>query len=262
MSAIILGDDIIHYEVLGRGRPILFLHGWVGSWRYWIPVMQMASASYRAYALDLYGYGDTVKNRQRYSLESQAGLVEGFIDKLGIGRIAIVGHGLGAFVGLLYALRNPGVVDRVLAISFPLDEGLVTNRLRSTHPVDLAVSMLGRTPQAEPVLTDVGKTDPQAVIGSLADWGKHYGQGLWGQLNTPCLLVYGNNDSVVQLPRQEQSHNLAQQAHIIVFDGAGHFPMLDDSSKFCRLLGDFLSLEPGESPQKLQLKAEWKRRIR
>jgi pimeloyl-ACP methyl ester carboxylesterase len=33
----------VHYEVLGRGRPLIFLHGWVGSWRYWIPVMQAAS---------------------------------------------------------------------------------------------------------------------------------------------------------------------------------------------------------------------------
>ena len=30
MSAIILRDEIIHYEVLGRGRPVIFLHDWVG----------------------------------------------------------------------------------------------------------------------------------------------------------------------------------------------------------------------------------------
>ncbi|MCX7977122.1 MAG: alpha/beta fold hydrolase, partial [Bellilinea sp.] len=104
MSAILIEQDIIHYEVLGRGRPILFLHSWVGSWRYWIPMMQAASVGYRAYALDLYGFGDSAKNRQ-YSLDAQAGLIEAFLEKLGIGRIAIVGHGLGALVGLLFALR-------------------------------------------------------------------------------------------------------------------------------------------------------------
>ncbi|MCK7519753.1 MAG: hypothetical protein MZV64_19525 [Ignavibacteriales bacterium] len=31
---------IVHYEVLGRGRPVIFLHGWVGSWKYWIASMQ------------------------------------------------------------------------------------------------------------------------------------------------------------------------------------------------------------------------------
>ena len=42
MSVVLLNQEIVHYEVLGRGRPLILLHGWVGSWRYWIPVMQAA----------------------------------------------------------------------------------------------------------------------------------------------------------------------------------------------------------------------------
>jgi hypothetical protein len=37
---------------------------------------------------------------------------------------------------------------------------------------------------------------------------------------------------------------------------------LDESSKFNRLLADFLALPSGESPRQLQLKEEWKRRVR
>ncbi len=59
MSAVLLDEKIVHYEVLGRGRPIIFLHGWVGSWRYWVPAMQIAAMSFRAYAIDLWGFGDT-----------------------------------------------------------------------------------------------------------------------------------------------------------------------------------------------------------
>jgi hypothetical protein len=38
--------------------------------------------------------------------------------------------------------------------------------------------------------------------------------------------------------------------------------MLDDAIKFNRLLTDFLALESGLSPRELQLKEEWKRRVR
>jgi hypothetical protein len=38
--------------------------------------------------------------------------------------------------------------------------------------------------------------------------------------------------------------------------------MLDESARFNRLLTDFLALEPGLSPRELQLKEEWKRRVR
>jgi len=80
MSAILLGRDIVHYEVLGRGKPVIFLHGWVGSWRYWIPAMQAASVSFRTYALDQWGFGDTSKNQRFYSLEQQLWLVDAFME--------------------------------------------------------------------------------------------------------------------------------------------------------------------------------------
>ena len=60
----------------------------------------------------------------------------------------------------------------------------------------------------------------------------------------------------------EQSNTLPEHIHQVVLDGSGHFPMLDDSSKFNRLLVDFLALSSGESPRQLQLKEEWKRRVR
>jgi len=50
MSAIILESSLVHYEALGRGKPLLFLHDWLGSWRYWVPTMVDMSSSFRAYA--------------------------------------------------------------------------------------------------------------------------------------------------------------------------------------------------------------------
>lgn len=46
------------------------------------------------------------------------------------------------------------------------------------------------------------------------------------------------------------------------FVESGHFPMIDEPSKFNRLLSDFLNLEAGESPHHLQIKDKWKRRVR
>jgi pimeloyl-ACP methyl ester carboxylesterase len=91
MSAILLDGMIVHYEVLGRGRPIIFLHGWVGSWRYWIASMQVASTSFRAYGLDLWGFGESAHDPMRYTIDQQTDLLSRFLDEMGIGKVALVG---------------------------------------------------------------------------------------------------------------------------------------------------------------------------
>jgi pimeloyl-ACP methyl ester carboxylesterase len=262
MSAILLERDLVHFEVLGRGRPILFLHGWVGSWRYWIPTMQAVSVSFRAYAIDLWGFGDSAKNSERYSLNQQVALLSSFMDKMGIGRVALVGHGLGAMVSVLFAHIFPEVVDRVMAVALPLDEGMVDPRLRTDTPEALADWLLGRSPASEAARVDAPKADPRAVKASLDDLQTiNFGQTTTG-LSTACLLVHGQNDPAVTLPALERITLLPYPTHEIVFEQSGHFPMLDEASKFNRLLADFLALFQGESPRELLLKEEWKRRVR
>ena len=131
MSAISIGGDLIHYEVLGRGRPVILLHSWVGSWRYWIPTMQQLQVNYKVYALDLYGYGDSVKNASKYSLEHQISLLEDFVNNLGIPKLALVGHGLGAMVAVEYARRHADKVPRLLISGAPLfDPGDLDKRAK------------------------------------------------------------------------------------------------------------------------------------
>jgi pimeloyl-ACP methyl ester carboxylesterase len=262
MSAVILQDEIVHYEVLGRGRPIIFLHGWVGSWRYWIPAMQSASVGFRAYALDLWGFGDTGRNQQYYTMEGQVDLLDLFFQAMGIGKVALVGHGLGAVIALQYAARFHRLVDRLMVVALPERANHLNGRLNSTSPADLAEWLLGHDPLHEAARSEANKADPSAVLTSLAALSQIELERLPLNLSTPCLMVYGQNDPLVAGPSLEQSNTLPEHIHQVVFEGAGHFPMLDDSSKFNRLLGDFLALASGESPRQLQLKEEWKRRVR
>ncbi|NJL93810.1 MAG: alpha/beta fold hydrolase [Anaerolineae bacterium] len=95
MSAITIEDDLVHYEVLGRGKPIVLLHGWLGSWRYWVPTMQQLTVKYRCYALDLWGFGDSGKDPARYTLERQVRLIDQFLDEMEIPKVVLVGHALG-----------------------------------------------------------------------------------------------------------------------------------------------------------------------
>lgn len=263
MSAIILDGSIVHYEALGRGRPIVFLHDWVGSWRYWINAMQVASTSFRAYALDLYGFGDTARDPLQYSLDKQADLVNRFLGEMGIGKVALVGHGLGALVGFAFIRKMPTSVDRMMAISCPLTYDAVNARLRTAPMSELVDWLAVRSPENIAALGDAAKADPQAIAASMAGLQSDNLFGGVRNIGIPCLFVYGPNDPSLTVPDPEDEEtSLPLHMHQINLEGAGHFPMLDDALKFNRLLTDFLALESGLSPRELQLKEEWKRRVR
>ena len=260
MSAILLDGSIVHYEVLGRGRPVIFLHGWIGSWKYWIASMQVTSTSYRAYALDLWGFGDTAHSVLNYSLEQQSTLLKRFLDEMGIGKIALVGHGLGALVGMKFANRYSQSVDRVMAVSCPLHIDAVNNRLRTAGPQELADWLSSRTPESTTALSDASKADGQAITASMVGLQADNLYGSFRALNIPCLLVYGEKDQAVLAP--DQSFPLSSMTHPVFLEGSGHFPMIDETIRFNRLLTDFLALDSGVSPSELQLKEEWRRRVR
>jgi pimeloyl-ACP methyl ester carboxylesterase len=262
MSAVILRDDIVHYEVLGRGRPVIFLHDWVGSWRYWIPSMQVASISFRAYALDLWGFGDSAKNTPYYSIEGQTALLDDFLAEMGIGKIALIGHGLGAIIAMRYASLHPEFVDRVMAIALPFNENMVNPRFKSDSPPELADWLVGRSSVTEPAWTEVPKTDQNAILHSLVGLQAVDLPGLHSGLKSPFLLVHGQNDPAIETTGSQHISSLPDHAHNIIFEESGHFPMLEEPGKFNRLLTDFLTLPSGASPRQLQLKEEWKRRVR
>jgi pimeloyl-ACP methyl ester carboxylesterase len=262
MSVVTLEGEIIHYEVLGRGRPLIFLHGWVGSWRYWVPTMQAASIGFRAYAIDMWGFGDTAKRPAMYSLNEQVKLLESFLESLGIGRIAIIGHGLGAAVGLTFTARHADIVDRMMLTGMPIEAGNVNPRLRSAPVPELVDWLLVRQPITESARSEAPKADLQAIQTSFDELQNIKTLEILQSLTTPCLFVHGQNDPAVELPSKEILSLLPEQAHSIVFEQSGHFPMLDETLQYNRLLSDFLSLSSGESPRNLQLKDEWKRRVR
>jgi pimeloyl-ACP methyl ester carboxylesterase len=224
--------------------------------------MQAASVSYRAYAIDLWGFGDTAKNIEKYGIAQQVNLVQIFCEKMGIGKIALIGHGLGAIVALNFAAGQPESVDRIMITGFPLTGSSINSRLGTATPSELVEWLLGRHALAETTRSEAQKADQHAILTSLENPDIFDWDTLSRRICTPCLFVQGTNDPLISAPNGDDPNPVSESMHQISFDDSGHFPMLDETSKFNRLMADFLALPTGESPRQLQLKEEWKRRVR
>ena len=112
----------IHYVEMGEGPLVVFLHGWPESWYSWrhqLPVV--ASAGYRAVALNMRGYGhtDAPNDIELYTINHLVGDVVGAVAGLGESEAIVVGHDWGAPVAWYSALMRPDVFRAVACLSVP-----------------------------------------------------------------------------------------------------------------------------------------------
>lgn len=263
MSGVLIRGSLTHYESFGRGRPVVLIHGWLGSWRYWVPVMDVLSTDCRCYALDLWGFGDSDKARQAYDLDSYVDLLLGFMDELGIWRAPIVGHTLGAAVAARMAVQHPNRVAGVMAVGLPLGIDAINRKLLTAGSNDTLARLFWQKqrPYAEVELS-VAKTAKDAIALTIQSVAHMDVRAVLEEVEVPVLAVYGEKDGVIDAQQADEMDGNHYAARAIVLPGTYHFPMLDQPAKFTRLLRDFMDIERPEHLQDLSIKEEWRRRTR
>lgn len=111
---------------IGRGIPVVLLHGIGMSSRAWKPVMtRLQKQPVRTVAFDLLGFGASPKpNWIQYDIDDHASAVITSLKKLHAGPVVLVGHSLGALIALRVARLRPDLVKHVILYEMPLYDGL------------------------------------------------------------------------------------------------------------------------------------------
>jgi haloacetate dehalogenase len=105
-----------HYLDAGQGPAVVLLHGFPETnyaWRNQIPAL---ATRYRVIAPDLRGYGETDKPASGYDKRTMARDLVELLKKLGIAKIALVGHDRGARVATRFAKDHPRLLDRLVVM--------------------------------------------------------------------------------------------------------------------------------------------------
>src|ERR1700722_9419881 len=104
-----------HVARTGAGRPLLLLHGWPEYWLTWEPVMTRLADRFLVIAPDLRGFGDSAKPAGPFGPADHAADLLALLDRLGIGRVGVVGHDVGGAVMQPLARQAP---DRLAGLFF------------------------------------------------------------------------------------------------------------------------------------------------
>ena len=100
----------------GSGKPILCIHGITANCRCWDVLAGVLAPEYHIVAMDLRGRGESDKPSRGYSLDYHLKDINCLLDDLGLDRAVIMGHSLGAFIGLAFAAQYPDRTDRLILV--------------------------------------------------------------------------------------------------------------------------------------------------
>lgn len=100
----------------GNGEPVLCIHGIAASCRSWDIVANALVPGHLVFAMDLRGRGLSDKPPSGYSIMNHCCDISALLKDQGIKRAVIIGHSLGALIGLAFAARYPQTINRLILV--------------------------------------------------------------------------------------------------------------------------------------------------
>jgi len=100
----------------GRGKPVLCVHGISASCRCWDNVAAGLIPRYKVLAMDLRGRGFSEKPASGYSVSYHCRDIHALLNHANIDQVVLLGHSLGALIGLEFAARYPDKVERLILV--------------------------------------------------------------------------------------------------------------------------------------------------
>jgi pimeloyl-ACP methyl ester carboxylesterase len=262
VSSIVTEEGILHYEYIGRGQPIILLHGWINSWDVWRDCMiALAGTSrYRVYALDFWGFGDSAKGNlslSSFQINSFVAMVHQFMETLGIVQAPLFGHSMGGTVALQFALRYPDRIKQAAVVGSPITGKSLNFFLKLSgyswiaamawrYPVirsSIMRMLLARDSRKvrQMISRDVQRTSMESFFRSIGDLRDTDLRSHLPALKIPFMGIYGVHDNIVSPENAQLLSDHVQSTQILMMEHSRHFPMTDEPEKFLDALTGFLN---------------------
>lgn len=261
----------LHYETVGDGDPLVFVHGgWVSS-RMWAPQVERFGDDHRVVTVDVRGHGRTGGSRRsRYSVDLFVADLRAVLERADVHQPVICGLSLGGLVAQGYAASYPGdVAGLVLAGTtrtvppFPLPLTRLQKLVLAPKPVVHAtIRSMGVRAYYESLLAGIRSVEGHRwvalsppvrayvrsevdrfevgeyikVFDALYDYRPTDVSGL----DHPALVVHGDHEAATVV-RQNRELAADLDAGRRVIPEAGHLANLDNPAAFDAALEGFLA---------------------
>lgn len=226
----------LRYTRLGRGDPILLIHGLSGSGRWWRSNILALAQKHEVFVVDLVGYGQS-RRQKSVSVTENAELLAAWMEALELRQATVIGHSLGGHVATrLVSLVPERISHLVLVSATGLLKGHIA-RLALKLPragVSGRISFLPRImlDSARAGLPNLWRSGRSLLTDDVSE--------LLPLIQVRTLVVWGARDNLVPPTLGQQLAGAIVGAQYREIRGAGHVPMVDKPEEFNALVLEFL----------------------
>jgi pimeloyl-ACP methyl ester carboxylesterase len=232
MNCVQLNGLRTHYYVAGRGPDVVFTHGWAASGRMWLRSLWALRRHFRAWALDLAGFGasDSPGDAWYPTVEDCTDQVARFCQAMGIESATMVGHSLGGRDALLAGRFG----EMLLSLSqrvWLLSDTAVMSQLAA--PRYVSSESMRRASR------DMQRASEGALFGSLrAVVNSDFSPNL-PHVKKPVLIIGGERDFTVPPSDARLAAELISGAELVMLKNVHHLPSDEAPDVFHELVMDF-----------------------
>ncbi len=221
-------DIVLHFEERGDGFPLVLLHGNGGSCNEFRAQMEPFGAHFHVLAIDTRGHGHSPRGTGPFTLDRFAEDLHDFLLEHGIEKAHILGFSDGGNIALLFALRYPQMVEKLIlnganlfpagvkpSVQIPIVLGYRTAKLFKSETAKHKAELLG-------LMVNEPQIDPGALQTVTAE----------------TLVIAGTHDMI----REEHTKLIANSlphAKLVLVEG-DHFIAQKAPEAFNKAVLDFL----------------------
>lgn len=270
----------VTFHMMGKGPPILLIHGITSSSRTWKRVMPKLAESHTVIAPDLLGHGRSAKPQGDYSLGAYASGIRDLLVALEVPRATVVGHSLGGGIAMQFAYQFPERVGRMVLVDSggigrevnPILRAAALPGAEFVLPVMFSPTLHDGAVKLRGLLAKIGlqpNADVEGVSEGFASLTEADARRAF--LNTvrsvidingqrvsaedrlylagevPSMIVWGESDRIIPVEHAHRANAMLPGSRLEILDDAGHFPFNDHPDRFVDLMRDFIDTsEPAE----------------
>lgn len=236
----------IAYDIEGKGKPIILLHGWGTSRKTFTSLCEEIKSSFEVHLIDLIGFGESDEPLKPYSLDDYVLFLRDYIMRFNLVDVIILGHSFGGRIAIKYARMFNEVKKIILVDSAGIKRFNLKNKLKIIKYKFLKkwYKLTNNKKQYQKLINHSGSYDYKVASVIMKqtlskiikeDLKKHL-----KYIKKEVLIIWGKDDKVTPYKDALYLKKKLKESGLVTFENSGHFPYLENKARFNIVVKSFL----------------------